>query len=245
MGEHITDNLFRSLYVPGAATLRAADDDTPDDGRLATLDIQFARFNHWNEIDSWFEGRFLERLSPGAFTRTMQHRSGRIVSLFNHGHDPQIGDKVIGGIDDMGERQDGPFLTVALDDTSYGRDLLPGLRRGNYGASYMFRVVQEAWDDDPGEAEHNPEGIPERTIKEVQLYEAGPVTFPADESTTIGVRGYLSETDRFNPEARAALMLHRARPAAPEAPDPAMSHSACASTLSLARARERAVAWAN
>lgn len=234
MGEHLTDNLFRSVYLPGAVALeQRADDDAGD--HLATLDILFARFNSWNEIDSYWEGRFLERVAPGAFTKTMRERAGNIVSLFNHGHDPQIGDKVLGGIVDMGERADGPFLTVELDDTSYGRDLLPGLRRGAYGASYMFRVVKEEWND-ADESESNPAGLPERTITEVKLYEAGPVTFPADESTVVGVR---SSTDRFWSlrNLRAAAALGSPEPTPTPAAEPVI-HS---DTLTIDQARARLV----
>ena len=193
MSDRPTDNLYRSLYVPGAVQVR--NDGDGDGGPLARLDILFARFGQWNEIDSYWEGRFLERLAPGAFTKTMQERAGSIVSLFNHGHDPQIGDKVLGEIVDMGERADGPFIHLDLDDTSYNRDLLPALSRGAYGASYMFRVIKEDWNDAPERSDANPAQLPERTISEVKLYEAGPVTFPADESTIVGLR---SETDRFN-----------------------------------------------
>ena len=147
MSDRPTDNLYRSLYVPGAVQIR--NDAGTEGGPLARLDILFARFNQWNEIDSYYEGRFLERLAPGAFTKTMQERAGSIVSLFNHGHDPQIGDKVLGEIVDMGERADGPFIHLDLDDTSYNRDLLPALARGAYGASYMFRVIKEEWNDAP------------------------------------------------------------------------------------------------
>lgn len=240
MTDHLTDNLFRSVYTPGAVGLdqRAEGDES---GHLATLDILFARFNSWNEIDSYWEGRFLERLAPGAFTKTMQERAGNIVSLFNHGHDPQIGDKVLGGIVDMGERADGPFLTVELDDTSYGRDLLPGLARGAYGASYMFRVVKEEWNDEPEASEANPAGIPERTISEVKLYEAGPVTFPADESTVVGVR---SSTDRFWSlrNLRAATALGERVEPTVQQPEP-QAHSV--STTSTARGRLLAHEWAN
>ncbi len=199
-----TDRLVRD-YAPRLHFVELRDADDPGDGRLATVDIRFARFDAWNEIDSWFEGRFLERVARGAFRKTMTERAGRVVSLFNHGADPQIGDKVLGPIEDMGERADGPWMTVALMDTSYGRDLLPGLRAGLYGASYMFRVIAEDWNDKPERSEHNPLGLPERTIREVKLYEAGPVTFPADEDTSVGVR---SGTHRYL-DART-LDQHRA-----------------------------------
>lgn len=237
--ERPVDNLYRSLYVPGAVAVRQGDGSGSGPEPLARLDILFARFNSWNLIESYWEGTFLERLAPGAFTKTMRERAGSIVSLFNHGHDPQIGDKVLGAIVDMGERSDGPFLHLDLDDTSYNRDLLPALSRGAYGASYMFRVIHEDWNEEPGTSDTNPLGLPERTISEVKLYEAGPVTFPADESTVVGLR---SETDRFNMDALRAIRAatpgtRNADGAAQQHPnEPAASHST-GSPIHQARAR--------
>ena len=59
------------------------------------------------------------------------------------------------------------------------------VKRGDVtGMSIAFRAVKQEW-------EHPPEGsreLPKRTIREAKLYEVSPVTFPAFESTTIGVR---------------------------------------------------------
>ena len=79
-------------------------------------------------------------------------------------------------------------------DTAYNRELIPGLEAGVYGSSFRFRVVQEQWNDEPGVSDHNPKGLPERTITEVRLFEQGPVTFPASPTATAGVR---SLTDQF------------------------------------------------
>ena len=46
--------------------------------------------------------------------------------LFEHGMDPQIGNKVLGPIEDLGEDKRGAYYTVPLLDTSYNRDLAPG-----------------------------------------------------------------------------------------------------------------------
>jgi hypothetical protein len=82
---------------------------------------------------------------------------------------------------------------VPLIDTSYNRDLLPGLEAGLYGASFRFRVIKEEFDKEPERSKHNPEGIPERTVQELQLYEFGPVTFPAYAGATAGVRSMTDE----------------------------------------------------
>jgi hypothetical protein len=86
--------------------------------------------------------------------------------------------------------------TVNLWDTAYNRDLLPGLKRGSYGASFMFQVRKDAWDHEPEPSDHNPEGLPERTITETHTHEAGPVTWPASPTASAGMR-CASGTDAY------------------------------------------------
>lgn len=190
-------DIVRNLLVP----IRA-DETTAVDGRLATMEVRFSVFDSWYEIDSWWEGKFLERTKRGAFKKTINESGARTKVLFNHGMDFSIGDKILGPVEALTEEQDSPVGVVPLLDTSYNRDLLPGLRAGVYGSSFMFRVVKDEWDHDPGMSEHNPEGIPERTITEVRLFEFGPVTWPANPAATSGVR-CLAGTDAFYEQLRS------------------------------------------
>jgi phage head maturation protease len=189
-------------YVITPVVFRDAAGDAEDAGdSLGTLDVRFSPFNTWYEIDSWWEGRFLERTVKGAFLRTIgQHNdpnsSHNMKTLFNHGMDMYVNDKLLGDITDAREESDSPVNTVNLWDTSYNRDLLPGLRRGSYGSSFMFRVTKEEWNNEPGVSEHNPEGLPERTIKETTTFEAGPVTWPASPTASAGMR-CASGTDAY------------------------------------------------
>lgn len=187
-----------SLRTTLRADQRAEDDDTVEatsDG-LGTLEVRFSPYGVWYEIDSWYEGTFLERTVKGAFKKTMSENRN-VVTLFNHGMDFHIGDKVLGAITDLREDDDSAVLEANLFDTSYNRDLAPGLRAGTYGSSFMFRVILDEWNDDPGTSEYNPKGLPERTIKEVRLFEAGPVTFPANPDATAGLRSVRSMTDEY------------------------------------------------
>ena len=145
MGENAKPLEIRALR-PGYE-LRAA-----DDGGMPTMFGHFAVFNRWTEINSVFEGHFLERVVPGAFRKTFKENRDRIRALFQHGSDPQIGDKPLGTIEDLREDETGGYYEVSLLDTAYNRDLLPGLEAGLYGASFRFQVKRLAADhpDGPG-----------------------------------------------------------------------------------------------
>lgn len=185
----------------------------PTDG-MPTLEVRFSPFNSWYEIDSFWEGTFLERTVPGAFRKTMREQRANIKVLYDHGLDFHVGNKVLGPVDDLREDSDSAVGVVPLFDTSYNRDLLPGLQAGVYGSSFRFRVIREEWDDEPKRSDHNPNGIPERTIKEVRLYEFGPVTFPANPNATAAVRcltdDYYARLRSRDPERVEELMV-RAR----------------------------------
>jgi HK97 family phage prohead protease len=153
-----------------------------------TMFGHFATFNEWTEIDSAFEGNFLERVAPGAFARSLARDRSRLRVLFQHGRDPQIGDKVLGIPTVLREDELGAAYEVPLLDTSYVRDLIPGLEAGAYGASFRFKVVREDLNQKPERSTYNPDALPERTIREARVMEFGPVTFPAYEGATAGVR---------------------------------------------------------
>ncbi len=172
------------------------------DGSLAVMEVRFSKFGTWYEINSWWEGRFLERTQFGSFAKTIRETGPKTKVLFNHGFDFSIGDKLLGPIDDIAEERDSPVLHSSLFDTSYNRDLLPGLRAGVYGSSFMFRVVKDEWNNEPGVSDHNPDGLPERTITEVRLFEAGPVTWPANPDATAGIR-CVSGTDAYYQSLRS------------------------------------------
>lgn len=145
-----------------------------------------AVFNKWTEIDSW-EGKFKERIAPGAFKKTLTERGAQVKVLFNHGMDPSIGDKPLGKPSRMEEDTKGLAVEVPLDDTSYNADIKALLRSGALdGMSFRMTVVRDKWDKLDGA-----KGVlPERTIEEVRLYEFGPVTFPAYAATKAGVRAH-------------------------------------------------------
>lgn len=157
---------------------------------------RFSTFDDPYEVNSFIEGRFLESIAPSAFQRTVAESRNQMKVLYDHGQDPSIGNKVLGPIDELG---DDARYTVPLFDTSYNRDLAPGLVAGVYGSSFRFQVIADEWNHEPARSKGNPEGIPERVITEARVYEFGPVTFPANPKATVGAR---STTDDFYRRSR-------------------------------------------
>jgi phage head maturation protease len=200
----LRDNIERSL----------ARFEVSDDEELPKLTGHLAVFDQWTRISSMFEGEFMERIAPGASLKTIKENRDRIQITFNHGHDPSLGDQVLADLRDIGEDDIGTY---------YDADLFPeippllmrGLRHGKYGASFRFSVVKEEpvrwWEKRPTkESEHNPDRLPERTIRELALYEFGPVTYPAYAGATSAVRSttdyYMSQRLTGDPERLLKLI---------------------------------------
>jgi HK97 family phage major capsid protein/HK97 family phage prohead protease len=169
-------------------------------GQPTRLVGHFARFDTFNEINSATEGRFMERIARGAFKKTFaENRSIKV--LFQHGKDPSVGEQPIAKVIELREDEHGPYYEAELLD-GIPPLVLDGLRKGVYGVSYRFSVEpsRDDFDPRPGRSPTNPNGLPERTIRQSWVYEFGPVTFPADAGADIAVR---SITDQMTspPEA--------------------------------------------
>jgi hypothetical protein len=189
------------VFREESATLRA---EPASDGNRY-LEGHFSKFDTWFEINSWYEGNFMERTVKGSFKRTFNAwRSSRdphrIQVLLEHGYDPTVGDKPLGVNEELSEDDIGAAYRARLFVAEYVSQLHPALEAGVYGSSYRFRVVSDKWNYEPGESDHNPKGIPERTITEQAVFEHGPTVFPANPEATAGLR---SATDRYYEELRS------------------------------------------
>jgi HK97 family phage prohead protease len=124
-------------------------------------------------------GWFRERIAPGAFRQSIA--DGDIRSLFNHDSALILG-RTKSGTLRLNEDDTGLHYEVDLPDTQAGRDLIVSMDRGDIdGSSFMFIATRQEWD------ETDPDS-PLRTILEAQLFEVGPVTFPAYEASEVHLR---------------------------------------------------------
>jgi HK97 family phage prohead protease len=124
-------------------------------------------------------GQFKEVIRPGAFKKTIKEQDVR--GLFNHDPNFVIG-RTSANTLQLEERDDGLFFENTLPDTQFAQDLATLVQRGDItGASIGFKVVREQFSEDE-------EGDPLREIHELQLFDVGPVTFPAFPQTDIDAR---------------------------------------------------------
>ncbi len=126
-------------------------------------------------------GGFVEQIAPGAFAKTIAENPA-IVALFNHNPDQVLGSTRNGTLQ-LEEDKKGLHMRVKMPNTEPGRDVLELIRRGDVvSQSFSFQVIQDDW------------SLPEeggqrlRTLKEVRLFDVGPVVFPAYKDTIVSAR---------------------------------------------------------
>lgn len=200
--------------LPGAlctrsVEFRATETEEPNDGR--TLEGYAAVFNAETEIDSW-DGSFAEEIAPGAFKKTI--RESTPVLQFDHGRDQRTGTVPIGSFEELKEDATGLYVRARLFDNPVVEPIRQAIEGGAIsGMSFRFQILRDVWTDNGGKRVKEDElhellwrpgdrGPLKRTIKEVKLFEAGPVVFPAYAQTSVGVRSLL---DDLNDEQIAEL----------------------------------------
>lgn len=141
-------------------------------------------------------GGFREIIAPGAFDDVLKDD---VRALYNHENSLILG-RTSAGTTRIGVDGDGLTYEIDPPDTSYARDLLVSLERGDVReSSFGFRVARggDIWDEDE-------DGVLIRTITKVsRLYDVSPVTFPAYPDTDVAKRGAETYRSRHD-NARAA-----------------------------------------
>lgn len=166
------DEMERRILCPEAVELRIA----PDKEGKSHLVGYAARFNR----ESLDLGGFVERIKPGAFTEALKNSDVRALK----NHDPNL---LLGRASAktlaLTENSRGLKFDVKLPDTTVGRDTATEVDRGDItGCSFSFMVAEDEWTEDK-------DGRQVRTIVSVrELFDVGPVTFPAYPDTTVAAR---------------------------------------------------------
>lgn len=156
----------------------------------------------------------VERVMPGAFDRAIRERQD-VRGLSNHNVDTIVG-RTLAGTMRLSTDAVGLRYEIDLPETEAARTLATAIERGDVsGSSFSFRTVSQNWRN-----ERLADGvtIEIRELLDVDLFDVGPVVFPAYESTTVATReaGELAEAraayDEWNHASKLASP-HRSRDA--------------------------------
>lgn len=149
--------------------------NTRDDGGNLSIEGYFAVFGSVYEIAPGMS----ESIAPEAFDKTL---SGDIRALINHDTTLVLGRTKAGTLN---LRTDNHGLWGHIDvnpNDSDAMNLYERVKRGDVDqCSFGFDIIDE-------ETEFREDGSVHWTIKEVELYEVSPCTFPAYEETSIAAR---------------------------------------------------------
>lgn len=132
-------------------------------------------------MDDW-----VERIMPEAFDAALD-RGDDVRSLFNHDTNLVLGRTANKTLTLDVDRR-GLLYTVTPPDTQTVRDqVVEPIRRGDVsGSSFMFEPDDIVWRDDNSQ-------VFVTEVRSVRLWEVGPVTFPAYQSTSANVRSDASK----------------------------------------------------
>lgn len=184
-----------------------------------TLFGQAAVFNRSTRIDSW-EGIFDEDIAPGAFKRSLGERTP--VLQFDHGKHPMVGSIPIGYFRSLDEGKTGLDVDAPLHDNWLVQPVRDAIKsKAIPGMSFRFAVAADEWRDAAGNLvapkdiprllrmsdRNDPSTILRRTLLDVDLFELGPVVFPAYTDTSVGVRSEEIQELIQDPQVRAHLAV--------------------------------------
>ena len=127
----------------------------------------------------------VERIMPGAFSRTLKE-GNEVVALFNHDENNVLGRrsaKTLRLFDDaVGLR-----YSIDTPNTTLGRDLIESISRGDIsGNSFSFMPNGPA-----GQSIRAEGGDTIRELRDLNIFDVGPVTFPAYEATSVYLRSLM------------------------------------------------------
>lgn len=148
---------------------------TREDGENLSIEGYFAVFDSIYEIGPGMS----ESIAPGAFSKTL---SGDIRALINHDTTLVLGRTKANTLQ-LREDNHGLWghIDVNPNDTD-AMNLYERVKRGDVDqCSFGFDILSE-------ETDFRDDGSVHWTIKEVELYEVSPCTFPAYEETNISAR---------------------------------------------------------
>jgi HK97 family phage prohead protease len=155
-------------------------------------------------------GYFQEVIKPGCFSRALKEQQD-VRCLQNHDANLILA-RTKNGTLELAEDSRGLRFRALLADTSVARDLAALIERGDLDqCSFQFTSVKENWIN---EADADGEMQTVRELHDVDLYDVAPCTFPAYDSTSVGLATRTMFPDGVPDQVRAHQMRDTIDPAA-------------------------------
>ena len=164
-------NIERRVISADDTELRVDGDGGKISGYAARYNKKSVDFGGWDES-----------IAPGAFDECIKDADVR--ALKNHDANLLLG-RTTSGTLRLDANKRGLKYDVDVPGTTTGRDTVEEIRRKDItGNSFSFTVDQDEW-------VNYPDGTAHRTIIKVrELFDVGPVTFPAYPDTTVAARSF-------------------------------------------------------
>ena len=133
-----------------------------------------AKYNVWSSPLIGFR----ERIADGAFDRAIEEKQD-VRALWNHDSNFILGRTKSGTLkletDDIGLK-----VRISPPDTTWAKDLMSSIKRGDVNQmSFGFTVRDDKWWQEENTGE------PLRELRDVDLFDVSPVTYPAYEQTEV------------------------------------------------------------
>jgi HK97 family phage prohead protease len=130
-------------------------------------------------------GWFIETIKPGAFARALREKQD-VRGLFNHDPNNLLG-RTKSGTLNLEEDTTGLHFSCDTNlDTRVGTDVQGMIARGDLdGCSFAFQATKVSWRE---EKSADGEYIQYRDIEDLDLFDVGPVTYPAYIGTSVSER---------------------------------------------------------
>jgi HK97 family phage prohead protease len=126
--------------------------------------------------------RFVEKIAKGAFARAIQNAQRDIDFLAEHDSKKILASTRNNSLQ-LREDEEGLYMEATIAPTSWGRDYYELIKSGILrNMSFGFRTIKDSW-------KSLENGLFERTIEDLELFEVSVVRDPAYSQSTIAARG--------------------------------------------------------
>lgn len=160
--------------------VKGAEVRTSDDGHISG---HAAVFNEEYVVFDWMGYRVVETIAPGAFARAIREKQD-VRALYNHDANNLLG-RTSANTLRLLENDHGLYFDCEPPDTQLGRDVRTLIKRKDLsGCSFAFTVTKQ----NRTEEEKDGKIYVHREIQDVDLFDVGPVTYPAYEGTDVKSR---------------------------------------------------------